>query len=110
MRVLLGTQQLVVEFADTLQGGFQFLIIVEPLLNCGDDLGAETNLFGAATGVADSQHPNGMTLAVGTDSAAGAMADVTMEQRAAEDLRSTREMGGQFGAGLDDLRLLHSYI
>ena len=94
MRVLLGTQQLVVEFADTLQGGFQFLIIGEPLLDGGDDLGAETELFGAAAGIADGQHPNGMTFAVGTDSAAGAMADVAMEQGAAEDLGSRREMGG----------------
>ena len=109
MRVLLGTQQLVIEFADTLQGGFQFLIIGEPLLNSGDDLGAKTNLFGAATGIADGQHPNGMTLAVGADGAAGAMADVTMEQRAAEDLGRGREMSGEFGAGLDDLLLLHSY-
>ena len=100
---------MVVEFADTLQGGFQFLIIGEPLPDGGDDLGAETELFGAATGIADGQYPNGMTLAVGTDSAAGAMANVAMEQGAAEDLGSGREMRSEFGSGSDGLLLIHSY-
>ena len=102
MRVLLGTQQLVVEFADTLQGGLQFLIIVEPLLDGGDDLGAEADLLGATTGVTDGQHPNRVTFAVGTDRAAGTMTDVAMEQRAAENLGGGRDLGNEFGSSVND--------
>src|SRR2546423_1761405 len=109
MGVLLGTQQLMVEFADALQSGFEFLIITEPLLNGGDDLRAEAKLFGAAAGVGDGQDPDGVTLALGADRATGTVADVAMEQRAAEDFSRGREMSGEFGAGLDDLLLNHSY-
>ena len=107
MGVSLGTQQLAVEFADAVQGGFQFLIIAEPLPDRGDLFGAEAELFAAAAGVADGQHPDRMTLTVGTDSAAGAMADVAMEQGSAQDFRGEGQASGEFGAGLERPIMFH---
>ena len=104
---LLGTQQLMVEFADALQGGFQFLIIAEPLPDGGDQFGPEAELFGAAARVADGQHPDGMALAAGADGTTGAVADAAMEQGTAEDFGGGGHVSGELGAGGEDPFLIH---
>ena len=49
-----------------------------------------------------------MAVPMGAGGAAGAVADGAVEQGAAEDLGGGGERGGEFGAGIGDLRLLHS--
>ena len=96
-----------VEFTDALQGGFEFAVVAQPLLDQGFLFGGEADLLVASTGIADGQHPDEMALTAGTDGAAGAMADAAVEQGAAEDLASGGEGGSELGAGLDDLLSIH---
>ena len=49
-----------------------------------------------------------MAGALGADGTAGAMADMAMEQGAAEDLGGGGNGGGEFGASLGDRCVLHS--
>ena len=100
-------EQFVVEFTDALQGGFEFAVIAQPLLDEGFLFGGKADLLVAPTGVTDGQYPDKMALTAGTDGAAGAMADAAVEQGATEDFGSGREGGGEFGTGVDDCFLLH---
>ena len=99
--------QFVVEFTDALQGGLQFLVVAQPLLDKGLLFGGEADLLGASAGIADGQYPDEMALTASTNGAAGAMANAAVEQGAAKDLGSGGEGGSEFGAGVDDLFLLH---
>jgi len=76
-------------------------------LDPGFLLGGEADLLVAAAGIGDGQDPHGMAATVGAHGAARAMADVAVEQRAAEDLGSGREGSGEFGPGFWDL-VIHS--
>ena len=96
-----------VEFTDALQGGLEFAVIAQPLLDEGLLFGREADLLGASTGVADGQYPDRVALTASTDGAAGAMADAAVEQGAAEDLGGGGKGGGELGAGVDDRFLLH---
>ena len=104
---VLRAQQLVVQLADALQGGLEFLVVAQPLLDDGFLFGGEADLFGASAGIADGQHPDEMARAASTDGAAGAMADAAVEQGATKDFGSGGEGGSEFGAGFDDRFLLH---
>ena len=97
-----------VELTDALQGGIEFGVVAQPLLDQSFLFGGETDLFGAAAGVADGQDPDGMAATVGANGATGAMADLAVEQRAAEDLGGGGEGGGKFGAGVGDPCVFHS--
>jgi hypothetical protein len=113
MGVLLGrfgTQELTVEIADAVQAGDQFMIIAELLADRGDLMGAEGELFDAAAGVADGKDPERMALAASADGAAGGVADMAVEQGAAEDLGEGGQGGGEFGAGGQSVCLCHYYI
>ena len=96
-----------VEFADALQGGLEFLVVAQPLLDERLVLCREADLLVASAGIADGQHPDEMALTASTDGAAGAMADAAAEQGTAEDLGSGGEGRGEFGAGFDNRLLLH---
>jgi len=100
--MVLRAEQFMVEFADALQGGLEFAVVAQPLLDAGFLFGGKADLFGAPAGIADCQDPDGMALAFGAHGAAGAMADAAVEQGAAEDLGGGRESGGEFGAGGED--------
>jgi hypothetical protein len=76
----------VVELTDALQGGFEFAVVAQPLLDHRFPFRTEADLLGVTTGIGDGQHGDQMTLAVGADSAAGAMADTALKQGAAEDV------------------------
>src|SRR5664280_3104368 len=97
----------VVEFTDALQGGLEFLVIAQPLLDEGFLFFGEADLLVAAAGIADGQHPDEMALTASTDGAAGAMADAAAEQGATQDLGSGGEGGSEPGAGADDCLVLH---
>ena len=105
--MVLRTEQFVVEFADALQGGLEFAVVAQPLLDQGLLFGGEADLFGAPAGIADGQNPDEVAFAAGADGATGAMADAAVEQGTAEDLGSGGEGGGEFGAGNDDRLLIH---
>src|ERR1700674_48811 len=107
--VAVGSEHLVVEFTDTLQGGLEFLIVAQPLLDDGLLFGRETDLLVASTGIADGQHPDERALTASTDGAAGAMADTAAEQGATKNLGSGGEGGSELGSGFDDCFLLHLY-
>ena len=96
-----------VEFTDALQGGLEFLVIAQPLLDEGLLFFGEADLLVAAAGIADGQHPDEMALAASTDGAAGAMADAAVEQRATKDLGSGGEGDSELGAGFEHCLLLH---
>jgi len=96
-----------VEFTDALQGGLEFLVIAQPLLDEGLLFFGEADLLVASTGIADGQHPDEMALTASTDGAAGAMADAAAEQGATKDFGSGWEGGSELGAGFDDGFVLH---
>ena len=105
--MLLRAQQLQIQLADALQGVFQFAVVAQPLLDENLLFGGETDLFGAAAGIADGQDPDGVAGAFGANGTAGAVTDAAVEQGAAEDLSSGREGGSELGACLDDRLFLH---
>src|SRR5436309_9179282 len=107
LAVVLRPQQFVVEFADALQGGLEFAVIAQPLLNERLLFGGEADLLVAPAGIADGQHPDEMALTASTNDATGAMADVAAEQGATEDLGGGGKSGGELGSGFDDCFLLH---
>src|SRR6266571_8991117 len=109
LAVALRPEQLVVEFTDALQGGFELAVVAQPLLDEGFLFGGEADLLVAPTGMADGRYPDEMALTAGTDGAAGAMADAAVEQGATEDLGSGGEGGSELGAGVDDCLLIHLY-
>src|ERR1700693_2798555 len=102
LAVALRPKQFVVEFTDALQGGLEFLVIAQPLLDQGLLFFGEADLLVAAAGIADGQHPDEMALAANTDGAAGAMADASAEQGATKNLGGGGEGGSELGAGVDD--------
>src|SRR5215469_9695797 len=106
--LLLRSQQLEIQLADAFQGVFQFVVVTQLLLDERFLFWGKTDLFGTAAGIGDCQDPDGMTEALGTGGAAGAVADRAVEQGAAEDLGGGGERGGEFGAGLGDGFMFHS--
>ena len=82
-------------------------VVAQPLLDHGFLFGAEAELSGSATRITDGQYPNGVALSGGAGGTAGAMADVAMEQRAAEDLGCSGQSSGQLGAFPDDRFFVH---
>ena len=96
-----------VEFTDALQGGLEFLVIAQPLLDKGLLFFREADLLVAAAGIADGQYPDEMALTASTDGAAGAMTDAAAEQGATKDFGSGGEGGSELGAGVDNRLVLH---
>ena len=82
---------MVVQLADPLQGGFEFAVVAEPLLDHGFLFGAEADLLGASTGIADGEDPDEVAFAGGAGGAAGAMADAAAEQGSPKDFGSGGE-------------------
>src|ERR1041384_844803 len=95
LAVALRPEHLVVEFTDALQGGLQFLVVAQPLLDEGLLFGGEAHLLVAPTGLADGHPRDDMTLPASTDGAAGAMADAAAEQGATKDFGSGGEGGSE---------------
>src|ERR1035437_144129 len=85
--MVLRAEQFVVEFADALQGGLEFAVIAQPLLDQGLLFGGEADLPGAPAWITDGQNPDEMAFAAGADGATGAMANAASKQGAAQDLR-----------------------
>ena len=105
--MVLRPEQFVVEFTDALQGGLEFAVVAQPLLDQRFLFGGETDLFVAPAGISDGQYPDEMALTASTDGAAGAMADAAVKQGAAEDLGGGREGGSELGTGVEDRLMLH---
>src|ERR1022692_4342580 len=119
--MVLRAEQFVVEFADALQGGLEFAVIAQPLLDQGLLFGGEADLPGAPAWItdgqnpdemafaagADGQNPDEMAFAAGADGATGAMANAASKQGAAQDLGSGGEGGGNLATGFDDCLFAH---
>src|ERR1035438_81190 len=105
--MVLGPEQLVVEFADSFQSGLEFAVVAQPLLDQRLLFGGEADLLGAPTGIADGQNPDEMAFATGTDGATGAMANAATQQGAAENLSGGGEGGGNLVASFDDRLFAH---
>lgn len=105
--MVLRAEQFVVEFADALQGGLEFAVIAQPLLDQGLLFGGEADLPGAPAWITDGQNPDEMAFAAGADGATGAMANAASKQGAAEDLGSGGEGGGNLVTGFDDCLFAH---
>ena len=80
-------EQVVVEFTDALQGGFELAIVVQPLFGRRASVGREAGLLWST--------PRQDRLTTGTDGATRAMANAAVKQGAAEDFG--REGGGLLG-------------
>ena len=106
--MLLRAQQLLVQLADALQGVLELVVVVQPLFRQRFLFGGKADLFGATAGIADGQDPDQMAGALGAHVAAAAVADATVQQGTAEDLRGRGEFGGELGAGFEDRVMLHS--
>ncbi len=96
-------QKRVIEFAKSLELGFDGLVVVEPANNVGFAAGVDGKLLGLAAGIADGKDQDGMATALGTLETTAFVADGALEQRAAKDLIKRREIGeetGVFSAGV----------
>jgi hypothetical protein len=99
----LGAQQLLIEFADLLNRGFQFLIIRQTTFDLRDLLLTEADLARALTRIADREDSNGVTFATVALGTAGAVADDAFKQGAAENVGGVGETRSQAVAFAEDL-------
>jgi hypothetical protein len=106
---LLRTQQFKIDLTDALQRVFELVIIAQPLLDDGLLFGAEAELLGAPTRIADRQNPDRVARSAGANGAAGAMANNATEQRATDDLGGERKGRGEFGTLAEEGLLIHLY-
>ena len=99
-----------VQFADLFQFGFQFLVVLQPLLDLRFHFRADAVLLGDTAGVGDAQHPNGMAFAARTFGTTLLMANHALQERTTENLVSGREAGDQFLPLEERLFMFHLYI
>jgi hypothetical protein len=100
---------MMVQFADGFQDGLHLVIVVQPLLDQGFLLGAETDLPGSPAGIADAEDQGGVAAAGGALGAALAMANGAFQQGAAEEEGEVGEASEELLAGGGDGALIHHY-
>ena len=98
-----------IDLANGFQLGLELLVIVQPLGDLWFEFGADGELFGATTGVADGKDIGRMAVAESTLLATLFVANGAMEQRATEDEIERRKGGEKFGAFGGDVSLFHYY-
>ena len=103
----LGAEQLLIELADLLNRGLQFLIIRQTTLHLRDLFLTEADLASASAGIADCEDGNGVTFAAVALGTAGAVTDDAFEQRAAENVGGVGESRGKAIALAGNRRLFH---
>ena len=79
-------QQLVVEFANGFEVGFELAIVGDPVFDLRELLGLEADLFVLAAGVADGENRDGVAFTTSTLGTALAVANGALEQRTAHRL------------------------
>jgi hypothetical protein len=102
-----GAEQLLIEFADLLNRGLQFLIIRQTTFDLRDLLLTEADLSRALAGVSDCEDGNGVTFAAVALRAAGAVADDAFEQGAAENVGGVGESRSEAIAFVGELFMFH---
>jgi len=102
-----GAEQLLIEFADLLNRGLQFLIIRQTPFHLRDLLFAEADLSRALAGIADCEDGNGVTFAAVALGAAGAVADDAFEQGTAENVGGVGESRSEAIAFVGKLFMFH---
>ena len=85
------------------------MVVAQPLLDDRLLIGAEAELPGAPSRIADSQYPYRVAFSFGADSTTGAMTNDAVEQGAADDLGGEREGRGDFGALAENCFFIHLY-
>jgi hypothetical protein len=96
-----------VQFADPLNRGLQFLIAGQTTLYVRDLILAETDLADACPRVADGENGHGMPFATLAFRTTGAVTDDTLEQGSAEDVPGAGEGGGEAIAFAEGGRMPH---
>lgn len=98
-----------VQFANCFQSGFQDLVVLQPLLHLGFYFWPDAKLLGDPSGIANSQHPDGVPATLLAFGAALLMANRALKQRSAQDLGGVREALGQFVSAMKSLGSFHLY-
>ena len=103
-------EQFVIEFADRFDGLFQLLIVGQPLAHHRHHLATQAELTRAPARVAHRQYRQPVTFAARAfGTAAGVVADGSLEQRSAQNLAGHRQSREQLLAHRDQLFSSHSY-
>ena len=92
-------QQLMIELADVLDRLLQLLIIVEPATNFSDPLATYAELLSASAGVGHRQNEHLVPLTTRALRAISGVSERALEQRAAEQLASDRQLCDKLVAG-----------
>ena len=81
-----GAQEDVIQLADSLDGALQLLVVAQPLAHLGGLFAMDTELPGAAAGIADGENGLRMSFTTGTLGAAAGMTRGSFDEGAAQDL------------------------
>jgi hypothetical protein len=89
-----------IKLADILDRLLQLLIVVEPAPNLGNPLATDAELLRAPASVAHGQNEHPMPLTAGALRTALGMADGALQQRAAQQFASNRQLADKLLARL----------
>jgi hypothetical protein len=98
-----------IEFTDCLQSLLYLAVALQRLADLGNLIGAETQLAGAAAGIADIENPERMPSAVGAFGTTAGMVKGSFEQGAAEHIAEVGEAGEKLVAVGGGLLVCHLY-
>src|SRR5919197_3093816 len=96
----LRTQQLMIELANGLDRPLQPLVIVQPAANLGNPLATDADLLRTSTSIGHRQNEHPVSLAARAFRAALGMSDGALQQRAAQQLASDRQLADELVARL----------
>ena len=102
------TQQFMIELANRLDRLLQLVIILQPVTNFGNPLATHAELLRTSTGISRRQNKYLVPLATRAFRAVLAVADSALQQRAAEQLASNRQLADKLLAGLKGSATNHS--
>jgi hypothetical protein len=105
--LLLWAQQNVIDLTDRFQFGLPLLIVLEPLFDLGPHFGADAELFGDATGIADGKDPGRMAAAGGAFGATFLVPDSALKQRTTKNIGDGREVSGELQTAPQRLFVFH---
>ena len=98
-----------VQLADGLHGALQLLVIAQPLAHCWDQFATETELPGAAAGIADGENGLRMSFPTGAFGAAAGVTGGALDERATQDFARGGKALQEPLTSWDGLRVCHLY-
>jgi len=99
----------VVQLADGFNGALQLLVIAQPLAHWWDQFATETELPGAAAGIADGENCLRMSFTTGAFGAAVGVTGGAFDEGSAQDFAGGREELQEPLTSLDGLLMCHLY-